>query len=73
MKIITILIVSHIMVGGEAYQASIPFDSAESCANAIEPAWEMWASESPDLMVQCKPTGAPSTSIRPQKRVKSNG
>lgn len=68
MKVITILIVSHIMVGGEAYQASVPFDSAEDCARAIEPAWQMWAPTSPDLLVQCRRTGAPATSLRPLAR-----
>lgn len=68
MKLITILMVSHIMVGGEPYRASVPFDSPEDCAIAIEAAWQLWAAESPDLLVQCIRTGAPSTSPRPHMR-----
>lgn len=68
MKLITILIVHGIIVNGDAYQASIPFDSPEACAAVITPAFDMWSATSPDLSVLCQRTGAPSTSPRPHAR-----
>ena len=68
MKLITILIVSGVIVDGQPYQVSVPFDSPEACASVIEPAYDLWAPTSPGLIVGCERTGAPASSPRPKAR-----